>query len=123
MEKVYQTLMEEHRTLQSNLDDAVSEKEDALSQLRQAQRDADNRKPDGRNDAIMRAEIDRLRSELYVNLDYFASNILIEDIIIVRRVRITLPWRSPNLTSRRTLRLILKGRLKNFNSRQTRPRD
>lgn len=64
LEKVYQTLMEEHRTLQSSLDDAVSEKEEALAQLKQAQRDADSRKPDGRNDAIMRAEIDRLRTEL-----------------------------------------------------------
>lgn len=64
LEKVYQTLMEEHRTLQSSLDDALSEKEETLAQLRQAQRDVENRKPDSRNDALMRAEIDRLRSEL-----------------------------------------------------------
>ena len=64
LEKVYQALIEEHRTLQSSLDDVVSEKEDALAQLRQAQRDADSKRVDSRGDAMMRAEIDRLRTEL-----------------------------------------------------------
>lgn len=64
LEKVYQALLEEHRTLQTSHDDAVSEKDDALAQLRQAQRDADNRKVDTRGDAVFRAEIDRLRADL-----------------------------------------------------------
>lgn len=64
LEKVYQTLLEEHRTLQTNYDDAVSEKDDAIAQLRQAQRDAENKRGDSRGDAMMRAEIDRLRTEL-----------------------------------------------------------
>ena len=66
LEKVYQTLLEEHRTLQTNYDDVVSEKDDALSQLRQAQREADNPRVDSRGDAMLRGEIDRLRSDLYV---------------------------------------------------------
>lgn len=64
LEKVYQALLEEHRTLQTNFDDVASEKEDTLAQLRQAQRDAENKRVDSRGDAIMRAEIDRLRTEL-----------------------------------------------------------
>ena len=64
LEKVYQQLLEEHRTLQTNFDDVVSEKEDALAQARQAQRDADSRKVDTRGDTILRAEMDRLRSEM-----------------------------------------------------------
>lgn len=66
LEKVYQTLLEDHRGLQTNYDDLVSEKEDVMAQLRHAQREVDNRKTDSRGDAIMRAEIDRLRTELYV---------------------------------------------------------
>lgn len=64
MEKVYQALLEEHRTLQTNFDDVTSEKEDALAQVRQAQRDAESRRPDSRGDNLMRAEIERLRSDL-----------------------------------------------------------
>ena len=58
------TLLEEHRTLQTNFDDMISEKEEALAQARQAQRDADSRRVDSRGDAILRAEIDRLRADL-----------------------------------------------------------
>ncbi|THH31768.1 hypothetical protein EUX98_g2425 [Antrodiella citrinella] len=72
LEKVYQALLEEHRTLQTNFDDAVSEKEDALAQARQAQRDADSRRPDNRGDNLMRAEIERLRSELQKSEDNLA---------------------------------------------------
>ncbi|EMD38684.1 hypothetical protein CERSUDRAFT_123230 [Gelatoporia subvermispora B] len=72
LEKVYQTLLEEHRALQTNYDDTVSEKDDALAQLRQAQREAENKRGDGRGDAIMRAEIDRLRSELQKSEDNLA---------------------------------------------------
>ncbi|KAL1947543.1 hypothetical protein VTO73DRAFT_13267 [Trametes versicolor] len=72
LEKVYQALLEEHRTLQTSHDDAVSEKDDALAQLRQAQREADNRKPDTRGDAVFRAEIDRLRADLQKSEDNLA---------------------------------------------------
>lgn len=61
---MYQALLDEHRTLQTNFDDVVSEKEDALAQVRQAQREAENKRTDSRGDTMMRAEIDRLRSEL-----------------------------------------------------------
>jgi protein HOOK3 len=64
LEQVYQALLTEHRTLQTSFDDVVQEKEEALSQARQAQKDADNRKVDSRGDAMLRAELDRLRSEL-----------------------------------------------------------
>ena len=57
-------MLEDHRVLQTNFDDVIQEKEDALAQARQARRDADNRRVDSRGDAILRAEIDRLRSEL-----------------------------------------------------------
>ena len=64
LEQVYQTLLAEHRTLQTNFDDIVQEKEDALAQARQAQRDAEDRRVDSRGDALLRAELDRLRGEL-----------------------------------------------------------
>ncbi|KAL7283162.1 hypothetical protein ACG7TL_002588 [Trametes sanguinea] len=64
LEKVYQALLEEHRALQTNFDDVVSEKEEALAQLRQAQREADSKRVDSRGDAMYRAEIDRLRADL-----------------------------------------------------------
>lgn len=63
MEKVYQTLLEEHRTLQTTYDDMVSEKDDALVRLREAQREIENRPSDNAY-GMMRAEIDRLRTEL-----------------------------------------------------------
>ncbi|OBZ75226.1 Protein Hook [Grifola frondosa] len=72
LEKVYQTLLEEHRTLQTNFDDAVSEKDDALASFRQAQKEADSKRVDSRGDALMRAEIDRLRSELQKSEDNLA---------------------------------------------------
>ncbi|EPT01820.1 hypothetical protein FOMPIDRAFT_146747 [Fomitopsis schrenkii] len=72
LEKVYQALLEEHRTLQTNYDDANSEKDDIMAQLRQAQRDAENKRGDGRGDAMMRAEIDRLRTELQKSEDNLA---------------------------------------------------
>ncbi len=80
---MYQTLLEEHRTLQTNFDDLVSEKEDVSAQLRHAQREADNRKPDSRGDAIMRAEIDRLRTELYVTVIW--ASICVSDHLLMSR--------------------------------------
>ncbi len=64
LEKAYQALLEEHRTLQTSMDDIVSEKDEALAQVRQAQRDAENRRTDSRGDNMLKAEIDRLRAEL-----------------------------------------------------------
>jgi protein HOOK3 len=63
LEKVYQALLEERRTLQTKFDDAVSEKEDMLRQLREARREFDSKRND-KTDSIMRAEIERLRTEL-----------------------------------------------------------
>jgi protein HOOK3 len=60
---VYQALLEEHRTLQTNFDDMVSEKDDALSRLRDVQRHVDSQRNE-KADIMMRAEIDRLRTEL-----------------------------------------------------------
>ena len=63
LNQVYQALLEEHRTLQTNFDDMVSEKDDAFSRLRDMQRQADNQRNE-KADIMMRAEIDRLRTEL-----------------------------------------------------------
>ncbi|KAI5983865.1 HOOK-domain-containing protein [Pisolithus albus] len=70
-EKIYAALLEEHRTLQTNFDDVVSEKEDALSRLRELQHDVENRHHD-KADTHMRAEIDRLRAELQKSEDNLA---------------------------------------------------
>lgn len=61
--KVYQTLLEEHRTLQTSYDDAVAEKDEALSRVKDARRVEELRRPD-KSDVHLRAEIDHLRSEL-----------------------------------------------------------
>ncbi|KAJ8584459.1 HOOK-domain-containing protein [Rhizopogon salebrosus TDB-379] len=71
VEKVYQTLMEEHRTLQTSYDDMVSEKDDALARLREAQMDIESR-PNDNSYGMMRAEIDRLRTELQKSEDNLA---------------------------------------------------
>jgi protein HOOK3 len=65
LEKVYQALLEEHRTLQTSYDDALSEKEDVLAQLRQSKRDTETRRNE-KADVMMRTEMDRLRIDLYV---------------------------------------------------------
>lgn len=69
MEKAYQQLMEEHRTLQSNLDDTLQEKEEAVARSRRYEREmeAEGRRNDGKADVMLRAEIDRLRADLYVS--------------------------------------------------------
>lgn len=63
LQKVYQALLEEHRILQTNFDDVVSEKDDVLARLKLAQREADSKRND-KADIMMRSEIDRLRAEL-----------------------------------------------------------
>ncbi|KAH7107452.1 HOOK protein-domain-containing protein [Auriculariales sp. MPI-PUGE-AT-0066] len=71
--KVYQTLLEEHRTLQTNLDDVTGERDDALSRLRQAQREQDNMRGQANPDVHLRAEIDHLRGELSKSEDSLAG--------------------------------------------------
>ncbi|KAJ7074380.1 HOOK protein-domain-containing protein [Mycena amicta] len=71
LEKVYQALLEEHRTLQTNHDDLVSEKDDTLAKLREARREADTRRSD-KGDGMLRGEIDRLRADLQKSEDNLA---------------------------------------------------
>ncbi|KAJ7070368.1 HOOK protein-domain-containing protein [Mycena belliarum] len=71
LEKVYQSLLEEHRALQTTYDDAVSEKEDAVSRLRDVRREADSKRSD-KGDGMLRGEIDRLRAELQKSEDNLA---------------------------------------------------
>ncbi|KAF7440925.1 hypothetical protein PC9H_001274 [Pleurotus ostreatus] len=71
LEKVYQSLLEEHRTLQTNLDDAVSEKEEALARLKEATREVGHTRND-KSDAALRGEVDRLRMELQKSEDNLA---------------------------------------------------
>lgn len=90
LEKVYQALLEEHRTLQTSYDDALSEKEDALAQLRQSKRDAETRRNE-KADVMMRTEMDRLRTDLYV-FSLIHKNEADGD--ADRRVKIILQWQS-----------------------------
>ncbi|KAG2115082.1 HOOK-domain-containing protein [Suillus discolor] len=71
VEKVYQALLEDHRTLQTNYDDMVSEKDDALTRLREAQRGIESRRNDNAY-GMMRAEVERLRTELQKSEDNLA---------------------------------------------------
>lgn len=64
LEKVYQSLLEEHRTLQTNYDDVMAEKDDAIMQLREMTHEMKDRRSE-KADVIFKAEIDRLRSDLY----------------------------------------------------------
>ena len=63
LQKVYEALIEEHRLLQTNFDDVMHEKDDALARFRQLSRETDGRRNE-KTDGIMRAEIERLRAEL-----------------------------------------------------------
>ena len=65
LEKAHQALLEEHRSLQSHLDDVVSERDDAFTRAKELVHQADNRRSD-KTDVIMKAEVDRLRADLYV---------------------------------------------------------
>lgn len=65
LEKVYQSLLEEHRALQTNYDEVASERDEATASLRETRKDADGRKQD-KPDVMLRAEIDRLRADLWV---------------------------------------------------------
>lgn len=83
LEKVYQQLLEEHRKLQTNFvsnflltkpvldqcifikDDTTAERDETNSHLRDLRRQLDDRRHE-KSDGIMRAEIDRLRADLWV---------------------------------------------------------
>jgi protein HOOK3 len=65
LEKAHQGLLEDHRTLQSHLDDALSERDDALARARELLQQVDTRRND-KADVILKVEVDRLRAELYV---------------------------------------------------------
>ncbi|PPQ78150.1 hypothetical protein CVT25_015483 [Psilocybe cyanescens] len=71
LEKVYQALLEEHRTLQTSHDDVLREKEESQAQLRQLRREADTRRNE-KADVMMRTEMDRLRTELQKSEDNLA---------------------------------------------------
>ena len=60
---MYQALLEEHRTLLASHDEVLLEREDALAQLRQFKRETESRRNE-KADVMMRAEMDRLRTEL-----------------------------------------------------------
>ncbi|EEB90756.1 hypothetical protein MPER_10995, partial [Moniliophthora perniciosa FA553] len=72
-EQAYQELLKEHRNLLTTHEDIVSERDEALAQVRQAKRDLDNRRVDNKADVMARAEIDRLRSELQKSEDNLAA--------------------------------------------------
>ena len=75
--------------IQSQLDDAVSERDDAVGRTRELQQQADSRRSE-KADVMMKAEIDRLRAELYVFVPkYVLSSPHFNVPIIDRRVRKT----------------------------------
>ena len=61
--KAYEALLEEHRQLQSNYDDVLSERDDISARFNQASKDVENRRSE-KTDTLMKAEIDRLRTDL-----------------------------------------------------------
>ena len=65
LEKVYQALLEEHRSLQTIHDEALLEKEEAQAQFKQLRREVDTRRNE-KADVMMRSEMDRIRLELWV---------------------------------------------------------
>ena len=65
LEKAHQAILEDHRSLQSQLDDVLSERDDAFARTRELIHKADTRRSD-KTDVIMKAEMDRIRAELYV---------------------------------------------------------
>lgn len=65
LEKAHQTLLEDHRSTQSQLEDVLSERDDAFARTRELLHQADTRRSD-KTDAGMKADMDRLRADLYV---------------------------------------------------------
>ncbi|CAG8711752.1 10285_t:CDS:2, partial [Acaulospora colombiana] len=72
LEKVYQNLLEEHRTLQSNFEDLTAEKTELGLQLAQSKREVESMQGGNiasKSDVMKRAEIDRLRADLQKSED------------------------------------------------------
>ena len=65
LEKAHQALLEDHRALQSHLDEVLSERDEAFARTSELLHQADTRRSD-KTDVIMKVEVDRLRTELYV---------------------------------------------------------
>ncbi|KAG6833504.1 hypothetical protein H0H87_006076 [Tephrocybe sp. NHM501043] len=63
LQKVYEALLGEHRALQTNFDDVVSEKDDALNRLRDVRREMDSKRNE-KADGMLRTEVERLRSDV-----------------------------------------------------------
>ena len=63
LEKVYSSLLEEHRSLQTSHDDALAEKQEVQAQLRQLQKELDGRRSE-KADGQGRVEMERLRGDL-----------------------------------------------------------
>ena len=122
MESVYKNTLEEHRVLQTNLDDAQAEKEDALQRLRDLRRELDNRKSD-RTDNILRSEIDRLRDELCVTLSIMVGSTLTDKFHIDKRARITSMLLKPSSTNITVSWKIYSIRLTNYKYARMRRRN
>ncbi|KAF5324552.1 hypothetical protein D9611_004474 [Ephemerocybe angulata] len=71
LEKMYRELVEQRRQLQTAHDDVVSEKDEALSQLRVSRNEVDVRRND-KADVMLRAELDRVRVDLQKSEDNLA---------------------------------------------------
>ena len=63
LEKSYQTLLEEHKRMQAQQEDIISERDEALSQVRNMRHEVDGRRSE-KADVHLRAELDRVRAEL-----------------------------------------------------------
>ncbi|KAG8973828.1 hypothetical protein FRC05_008248 [Tulasnella sp. 425] len=68
LDKAYQHILNEHRTLQTNFDDLSAEKDELTSNLREVRQQVADQQSN-RSDAYFKAEIDRLRAELQKSED------------------------------------------------------
>lgn len=71
LEKMYHELVEQHRLLQTTHDDMLSEKDEALAQLRSERNEAERGRND-KADVMLRAELDRVRVDLQKSEDNLA---------------------------------------------------
>ncbi|KIL69547.1 hypothetical protein M378DRAFT_69226 [Amanita muscaria Koide BX008] len=71
VEKAYRALLQEHRTLQSNYDEVVSDREETVAQLREMKKEMEIRRNE-KSDVILRTEIERLRADLQKSEDNLA---------------------------------------------------
>ena len=102
LEKVYSSLLEEHRALQTSHDDALAEKQEVQAQLRQLQKELDgrrNEKADGQG--MMRVEMERLRGDLWVHPFLFHVWTVASMVGTGRKVKKIFRWRRRSWTSKR----------------------